>query len=914
MIDRMYHQNFSEKGLGWITDSRDPRDYQLNDELLDKFKLEQSQKNLQFTIDFVKKLGIYLQHKNKDEIERLVDALVDDNDIEIDNYSIFSIRQFDILRPNNSHPNVKVMKYYLNYFLEYIRLEYIKTKTESLDELTQQIQPLVPQDMVQWLKSDYYDERLKNIVKVFQKHMAIEEDGIIGIDTFKALIHWFEHGLEKQVSYKRAISVAFPAPLSSEVLALILRELLLPKTYEKLKTKFENDFKTRKVYTFKNDSLKDQWCKDPSYQEECERYINRRFDTLADLIAKDYYLYIEPLILVILLLLQTVGTYKNLDTAIEIAMSRFRFIVKFPTRNIDNIIRNDYQAKVSYLKSLVENSDDLIKDLDLVKIIDLQLLGSMQKLRDQVTLDLKEEIDNISWLQKVSYWAIYQFINRISLLYSKDNNDLNSASTNTEEEKDFVCFLGIREKNGKIQVASGIVLEMMISILEVIRAEQPTAGEQELIEGENQLHSLFEAISQGQINVDQLLVFFKAVEERPIETAAKATEGKTAIYSEAWWDKAVIIEKNQLQSLFEIFLKKMEGSLYTDKLLDAIEYKPSVIELVSEGTNSSKDTNPQKSDNQRDELGLELSPIYKVPGGKYLIRNWHKTKKNYSGPRNYFAQLPDAVDLSYWCSPVSDQGSLNSCTAHAGVALLEYFARQYANDPESLSTAFLYKVTRNLANRGGDVGASPRETMRAMVSVGIPPARFWAVDDANFDAEPPQSMYALAQNYQALSYFRLDCPGDSNDSLLTRIKIVLAAGFPCMFGFILDRSIYEESNVKRGLIPFKGKKSGGLKQNFLVPSNVSISGHAVVAVGYHNYKRVPWAGRNGASQGAILIRNSWGEDWGIGGYGWLPYDYVRNGLTSDWWSLIKAEWLETGRFGLGGSRCFGGNPDDQLGT
>jgi len=35
--------------------------------------------------------------------------------------------------------------------------------------------------------------------------------------------------------------------------------------------------------------------------------------------------------------------------------------------------------------------------------------------------------------------------------------------------------------------------------------------------------------------------------------------------------------------------------------------------------------------------------------------------------------LPAAVDLRAWCSPIEDQGSLGSCTAHAGVGIAEYY-------------------------------------------------------------------------------------------------------------------------------------------------------------------------------------------------------------------------------------------------
>lgn len=34
--------------------------------------------------------------------------------------------------------------------------------------------------------------------------------------------------------------------------------------------------------------------------------------------------------------------------------------------------------------------------------------------------------------------------------------------------------------------------------------------------------------------------------------------------------------------------------------------------------------------------------------------------------------LPDCIDLRKWCPPIFDQGNLGSCTANAGVSLLEY--------------------------------------------------------------------------------------------------------------------------------------------------------------------------------------------------------------------------------------------------
>jgi C1A family cysteine protease len=239
--------------------------------------------------------------------------------------------------------------------------------------------------------------------------------------------------------------------------------------------------------------------------------------------------------------------------------------------------------------------------------------------------------------------------------------------------------------------------------------------------------------------------------------------------------------------------------------------------------------------------------------------------------------FPTAKDLRQWCSPIEDQGNLGSCTANAGAGVLEYFQKRAFGKYLDASRLFLYKVSRNLLGITGDQGAELRTTMKAMVLFGVPPENYWPYKIDSFDEEPPAFCYAFAQSYQTTRYYRLDPPGQSTDKTLENIKKSLAAEFPPMFGFTVYSSIPPEGDGK-GEIPFPG------------PGDSVEGGHAIVAVGYDDKKKV------GQDTGALLIRNSWGTGWGDKGYGWLPYSYVLQGLAVDFWTLVDSEFVDTELF------------------
>lgn len=229
------------------------------------------------------------------------------------------------------------------------------------------------------------------------------------------------------------------------------------------------------------------------------------------------------------------------------------------------------------------------------------------------------------------------------------------------------------------------------------------------------------------------------------------------------------------------------------------------------------------------------------------------------------------VDLSADCSAVEDQGTSKACSACATVGLFEYHQRKHFGNHIDLSVRFLHKVAREKEEKSTDTGTYLSTSMECMMDTGVVPEKDWPWLGPRLSVlneVPPDPLRRTARQFRSHLQYRLE-RGGRKDKILDDLRKHIRHQHPVAFGFFMDVSVYDAMDkCKDGVFPAPGREKK--------------VGHSVLAVGYHNSKRL------------IKVRNSWGPTWGKGGYGYLPYAYIENGgLSDDFWSITHAEFLRS---------------------
>jgi len=223
--------------------------------------------------------------------------------------------------------------------------------------------------------------------------------------------------------------------------------------------------------------------------------------------------------------------------------------------------------------------------------------------------------------------------------------------------------------------------------------------------------------------------------------------------------------------------------------------------------------------------------------------------------------LPPLVDLRLQCPSIYNQYELGSCTANALGAAFQ-FEQMKQNVPNFIpSRLFIYYNERAIeGNINEDSGAMIRTGIKTMNKDGVCPEDMWKYNIRNFRTRPSNECYEEALNHQVLEYLRI------TPHSLYEVKHCLHTGFPVVFGFMIFESMMSPEVARTGMvsIPHKNERS--------------IGGHAVMAVGYDDSKE------------CLIVRNSWGSEWGENGYFYLPYWYITTpNAAADFWTIRLVE-------------------------
>ena len=184
---------------------------------------------------------------------------------------------------------------------------------------------------------------------------------------------------------------------------------------------------------------------------------------------------------------------------------------------------------------------------------------------------------------------------------------------------------------------------------------------------------------------------------------------------------------------------------------------------------------------------------------------------------------------------------------------LEYQIFKTAGQRVRLSPREIYNLARKLENTlSYDSGALVSDGIKVVRTEGAVQEEVWPYEVGEISAQPP-ARFATATRYKVKRARKLA-------SNVEQIKAELSDTGPIVAGITVYKSMQGGDTKKSGLVPMPK------------PKEEVLGGTAICIVGYDDTKKL------------FKFINQWGDDWGDHGYGYIPYDFIKDN-SADIWAL-----------------------------
>lgn len=221
-----------------------------------------------------------------------------------------------------------------------------------------------------------------------------------------------------------------------------------------------------------------------------------------------------------------------------------------------------------------------------------------------------------------------------------------------------------------------------------------------------------------------------------------------------------------------------------------------------------------------------------------------------------YDNLPSSYSLEKYSPMPGNQGRYGTCVAYASAYGLRTIMlakdlgltdRQTITQ-NALSPSYVYAIIKKEDDINCNKGANPKLGLEALKVAGAPTLKSlpYQCNPQISTAIQLEAIDYRIRDYQTLFFFNTQDYGVKTNAT----KKALSEGYPVLLGMKLPESFFKATKVWRSTEADKGtmaKKHGY---------------HAMVVIGYDdNYEG-----------GAFRLLNSWGTNWGDGGFIWVPYD------------------------------------------